>query len=104
MNQTRMRQGNLEGPLVIVAMNDQTLILVKKEDATDPMADAQLFELDQGPEGEFFDQIKPLAIWLKFMFGVDVVEPAIAWTEQERTLRVEAYKAAEKARAAANDN
>jgi hypothetical protein len=92
------RQGNLKGPLVIVAANDSTLFLVRAQDADDPLADAQIYDLEGA---ELFDQIKPLAIWFKFMYYVDKLDPPVPFTEHERTFRLAAYRAAKRAREAA---
>lgn len=101
MDRNRFRNGNLEGPLVIIAASESTLLLVRQEEANDPMADCQMFELDQEPP--LFEEIKPLGVWLKFMYGMDVINP-VPFTEQEKALRLEAYRAAQRAREAASGN
>lgn len=99
LDRNPQRQGNLEGPLMIVAAGPAELFVVRAEDVDDPHADAQMYELDQGA---MVDQIKPLPIWLKFMYYVDGVVPAVPFTPAETKFRVEAYQAAKRAREAAN--
>lgn len=98
---TRMRSGTLPEPLVIVAIGSSELLLVQAKDADNPNADAQMYELDQEA---MFEEIKPLPIWYKFLYGVDGVSPPILWTEDERVFRVKTYQARLRARAAATHN
>lgn len=95
MNGNRMRKGNLEGPLVIVAASSQILLLVRAQDAQNPEADAQIYDLSKG---EKLDQIKPIGVWHKFLFYMEDVEPPVRFTEEERKFRVAAYQAAARAR------
>lgn len=102
MDKNPFREGNLNGPLVIVAIGPSEVLLVQKGKEGDPMAEAQMYEMDRGENGGLLEEIKPLGVWLKYLFGVDVVKPVIPWTEQERLYRQEVYKAAQKARESAN--
>lgn len=96
---TMFRDGNLEGPLVIVAAGPGELLVVQKGKENDPSAEAQMFQLDRG---QMLEEIKPLAIWFKFLYYVDDIDPPILLTEHEKRFRYEAYHAAKRAREAAN--
>lgn len=93
------RQGNLEGPLLIIAAGPAELFLVRVGDEDDPDAECQMYELDHAA---LFDQIKPFSVWLKFMYYVDGVVPPVPFSEAEAAQRVRVYQAAKRARDAAD--
>lgn len=92
------RAGNLEGPLMIIAKGPSELFVVRVGDENDPMADCQMYELDVPG---MMAQIKPLGVWLKFMYNVDGVVPPVPFTEDEAERHVMIYEALKRARAAA---
>lgn len=94
------RQGNLEGPLLVVMEGPAELFVIQASEVKNSWADAQMFELDANA---MLDQIKPLPQWLKFMYGVEEVTPPVPFTERLVALKVEAYKAAKAARQAADE-
>ncbi len=98
MNQPR--QGNLEGPLMLVGGNGVQFLVMRKGDEQNPDGDAQLFTAS---DGVLLDQIKPIGVWLKFLYLIEGIVPPVPFTKEEAVLRVAAYKAAQRARAAAEE-
>lgn len=88
--------GTLPGPLIIVAIGPSELLLVQEKDAINPQADAMLYELDLD---RLLEEIKPLSLWLKFLYGLDLIIPPVLWNEEERKLRVSSYEARIRAKA-----
>lgn len=103
MYENPFREGNLEGQLVIIAVGPSFLLVVRQGEADDPMAETQMYEMDRGEDGGFLEEIKPLGVWLKYMYGAEVINP-ILFTERERALRQGAYQSAKRAREAASGN
>jgi hypothetical protein len=90
--------GNLNEPLSVISRAANLLVLVPSSEVEDPDTVAQVYDLSAGA---LLPEIKPLAIWLKWLYYVDDVNPPRPWTPDEERLQVESYKAEERARAAA---
>jgi hypothetical protein len=93
-----MREGNLKGPLSIVAQALSYLLIVPTKGVDDPDTEAQIYDMHAK---KLLPQIKPIGIWLKFLYGIDEVYPPAPWTPEEEQRRVATYEIAERARAAA---
>src|SRR6187431_3159591 len=84
MNKLPFWQGNLRGSLMIVAESDTDLYLVHEDDIYNPWADTQLYDKARG---ELSNEIRPLAIWLKFMYYVVELDPPVPFTPEEAQRR-----------------
>jgi hypothetical protein len=70
-----MGQIALTNPL-LVARSGGTAIIVSADDADNPMADAQVWRRDTG-----YGSVKPLQVYLKFLYYVEDVIPPVPWVE-----------------------
>lgn len=62
-------------PVVIYTDGDESII-VEAAGVNDPMAPAQVWEPGRG-----YSEVKPLGVWLKFLYYLDAVIPPYPWTE-----------------------
>jgi hypothetical protein len=96
--QNPMRFGHLKGPLSIIATGPGVLLLVQQSETNNPNAMAQVYDLH---DEKLVEELKPIGIWLKFMYYVEEVVPARLWTPDEERRQIENYTEIQKARARA---
>lgn len=80
---------------MLIGGNGEQFLVVHERDVDNPHADAQVFHASTGI---LLDQIKPLGIWLKFMYYMEGIIPPVAFTPEEAQQRVRTYQAAKRAR------
>lgn len=70
-----MGQSAIDKPM-IVARSGPAVLLVSAENLSDPMADCQKWDKQDG-----YSDIKPLGVWLKFLYYLEEVNPPEPWHE-----------------------
>lgn len=70
-----MGQSAINQPM-IVARSGKSVLLVGADNLTDPMADCQKWHPAEG-----YGDVKPLGVWLKFLYYLVEVNPPEEWTE-----------------------
>lgn len=70
-----MGQSALTNP-VVVYRSGQSVLLVSAKKIDDPMADCQTWHPRDG-----YSEVKPLGVWLKFLYYLEEVTPPEKWVE-----------------------
>lgn len=74
----------IKQPLIIIGESDSILLLASKGGPDDPMANAVIYDKTAGTIGP---EVWPAAVWLKFLYYVQEVDPPVDFTEQEALRR-----------------
>lgn len=71
-----MGQIALQNPVVVYTDDDDEVVLIAADGINDPMTPAQTWE-----PGEGYSEVKPLGVWLKFLYYLEEVNPPTPWVE-----------------------
>lgn len=66
---------NLDQPM-LVARSADISVIAEADHARNPMTDAQLWSTAEG-----YSAVRPLAVHLKFLYYIELVDPPAPWTE-----------------------
>lgn len=61
---------------VIVARTDNVALIAKGDVPDNPNTDAQTWSATEG-----YSEVKPLQVWLKFLYYLEPVDPPVPWVE-----------------------